>query len=38
VILIMLKLADPYSLLIYLASSLKNVLKSSNTVYDVTCV
>jgi len=37
-ILILLKLANPYSLLIYLASSLKNMLKSLKTVYDILCV
>jgi len=35
---ILLKLANPYSLLIYLVSSLKNVLKGSKTGYDVICV
>jgi len=35
---ILLKLANPYSLLIYVVSSLKNVLKGSKTGYDVICV
>ena len=32
------KLANRYTLLIHLASSLRNVLKSSKTVCDIMCV